>query len=287
MRMHHVEEISVRSGPLTLAARTWGAANAPPLVALHGWLDNAATFDQLAPLLGAWRTIAVDFPGHGYSEHRPAGSHYHFVDFVADIVNAVDALELERFALMGHSLGANVACFVAATIPEKVTSLSLLEGFGPFSARPSTSPAQLLQSIHEMRVLGEKRMPVYATLEQAARARQLAGDADFDFDCAMILSRRGTRECAGGYTWRSDPRLRIKSPQYLSEAQVAAYLQAIKAPTLLVRATRGLPARRPEIETRYAYVPQLQVRDVEGGHHVHLHQAQPVARILREFLTQH
>lgn len=281
----HAEEITLRSGALTLAARAWGAAGAPPVIALHGWLDNAATFNRLAPLLERWRFIALDFPGHGRSEHRPAGSHYHFIDFVADIIGAADALGLERFSLVGHSLGANVAGFVAATVPDRINCLTLLEGFGPFSAKPSTAPAQLSQSIREMRTLVNKRLPVYASLEDAARARQLV--SDFDLDCATILSRRGTRECEGGYTWRSDPRLRIKSPHYLSEAQVAAYLRAIKAPTILVRATRGLPVRRKGIESRYGHVPQLQIRDVQGGHHVHLQDPRRVADILRDFLAQH
>ncbi|MDH3712352.1 MAG: alpha/beta hydrolase [Gammaproteobacteria bacterium] len=283
--MPNAEEITLRSGALTLSARAWGAVDAPCVIALHGWLDNAATFDRLAPLLKAWRIVALDFPGHGHSEHRPPGTPYHFLDFVADTVNAVDALELNRFALVGHSLGANVASFVAATIPERISCLTLLEGFGPFSAEPAAAPAQLSQAISEMRALADKRLPVYTSLEEAARARQQV--SDFDFDSAMILSRRGTRECEGGYTWRSDPRLRIKSPYYLSEQQIIGYLRAIEAPALLVRAARGLPVRRPEIENRYQFVPQLQIRNVDGGHHVHLQDAQPVANIVRDFLTQH
>jgi pimeloyl-ACP methyl ester carboxylesterase len=283
--MPEVEEINLPSGALTLTARAWGAVDAPPVIALHGWLDNAATFDRLAPLLETWRIIALDLPGHGHSEHRPPGAHYHFLDFVADTVHAVYALELERFALVGHSLGANVASFVAATIPERVSCLTLLEGFGPFSAEPAAAPAQLAQAIREMRALAGKRLPVYTSLEEAARARLAV--SDFDFDSAMILSRRGTRECEGGYTWRSDPRLRVKSPYYLSEEQIVAYLRAIVAPTLLVRASRGLPVRRPEIENRYDHVPQLKICNVEGGHHVHLQDARPVADIVRDFLRQH
>ncbi len=283
--MNDAEEITLRSGALTLAARAWGTATAPPVLALHGWLDNAATFDQLAPRLNGRRVLALDFPGHGYSDHRPRGTHYHFVDYVADTINAAEALGLDRFALIGHSLGANVASFVAATIPHQITCLMLVEGFGPFAGEPLDAPSQLLQSLREMRALADKRLPVYSDLDEAARARQQAGD--FDFDCAMMLTRRGTRECAGGYTWRSDPTVRVKSPQYLSEAQIVAYLRAIKAPTLLVRASRGLPVRRPTIEQRYRYVPHLQIHDVEGGHHVHLENAEPVAAVLNEFLSRH
>lgn len=283
--MNDAQEITLHAGALDLAACVWGDPRAQPVVALHGWLDNAASFARLAPLLGPRGTIALDFPGHGRSGHRPPGTHYHFVDFVCDVIDAIDALALPRFTLMGHSLGANVASFVAATIPDRVEKLVLLEGFGPFSARPSTSPAQLLEATLQMRALAHKSTPEYASVEEAARSRQAV--SDFDLDCAMILSRRGTREEDGRVTWRSDPKLRVRSPQYLSEAQVIAYLRAIRAPTLLVRASRGLPARYPAIERRYRYVAQLQIGDVEGGHHVHLQNPQAVAGIVRDFIAGH
>ena len=58
---------------LSLAARDWGPAAAPPVLALHGWLDNAASFDRLAPLLDGLRIVALDLPGHGRSVGRRRG----------------------------------------------------------------------------------------------------------------------------------------------------------------------------------------------------------------------
>ncbi|MEZ5601350.1 MAG: alpha/beta fold hydrolase [Candidatus Competibacteraceae bacterium] len=97
------EELELQTPYLRLAARAWGPLDGVPVLALHGWLDNAASFDALAPLLPNTRLVALDLTGHGRSEHRPAGVHYHFVDFIPDVVAAADALGWNRFALLGHS----------------------------------------------------------------------------------------------------------------------------------------------------------------------------------------
>src|SRR5688500_18494360 len=75
--MPAAEELVIALPHATLAARRWGDASSPPLLALHGWLDNAGSFDALAPLLAArWQVIALDFAGHGRSSHLAAGSWY-------------------------------------------------------------------------------------------------------------------------------------------------------------------------------------------------------------------
>ena len=67
---------------------TEGGSSGSPVLALHGWLDNSASFDRLAPLLPGLRLVALDLPGHGRSEHRAASAAYHFVDWVADVLAA-------------------------------------------------------------------------------------------------------------------------------------------------------------------------------------------------------
>ena len=77
-------EIKLQLPNLKLTAKQWGPESGKPLLALHGWLDNAASFDGLAPLLPELNIVALDLPGHGLSEHKPAGSVYHFIDAVSD-----------------------------------------------------------------------------------------------------------------------------------------------------------------------------------------------------------
>jgi len=76
--MTAVRELELELPHLRLAAQVWGDPLLPRLLALHGWLDNAASFDRLAPLLCEhFHIVALDLPGHGRSGHRPPGTWYH------------------------------------------------------------------------------------------------------------------------------------------------------------------------------------------------------------------
>lgn len=275
------EEIELKTRYLRLAARAWGPQDGLPVMALHGWLDNAASFDHLAPLLPKLRLIALDLPGHGLSEHRPAGIHYHFVDFIPDVFAAADALGWNRFALLGHSLGAGIASVAAGVVTERISRLALIEGLGPLTGNPAEGPVVLAKAMEQMKRLDRKRLPVYYSLEEAIQARRDAGD--LSHQAAMTLAARGTKPAGLGIGWRSDPRLIFRSPLYLMEEQVLAYLAAIKAPTLLIRGEQGYLRQRKFMEKRHAQVAQLRIQDLPGGHHLHLEQPEPVAQVLAKF----
>ncbi|MDX1605510.1 MAG: alpha/beta fold hydrolase [Candidatus Competibacterales bacterium] len=269
-------------GARRLAVRVWGPAGGVPVLALHGWLDNAASFDRLAPRLPRCRLVALDFAGHGHSDHRPPGDHYAFADHVFDALAAADALGWDRFALLGHSLGAAVGCCLAAGAPERIRRLALIDGLGPLSESPDHVPLRLA------RALAEARRPpgspsIYPDLEAAAEARQRA--TGLALEAARVLVERGTRAVAGGRVWRSDPRLRRASPWYTTEEQVRALLRAIPAPVLLIRARDGLLIRRPSLAGRLDEVENLTVVELAGGHHLHLEDPEPVASVLAPFLV--
>src|SRR5690606_38282881 len=187
-----------------LACKLWGAENAPPVLALHGWMDNAATFDELAPRLPEFRLIALDFPGHGLSDHRAAGNEYYIWSYVEDVLDTARHFGLERFALLGHSMGGIVACLLACLYPEMVSRLALLDSVGPLVTEPAKVPAQMRRAL-QIKRSGESRARRFASREAAEAARAGKG---ITAASARLLGNRGiSRDRDGQWYWHADRRL--------------------------------------------------------------------------------
>lgn len=269
----------------SLAALAWGPEDGEPLLALHGWLDNAATHARLIPLLPDYlRVVALDFAGHGHSDHRPAAGSYHYVENVMDVLRAADALGWDRFHLMGHSMGAGIASLLAGASPQRVNRLILLEGIGPMTTPPAQLPALMERSLHAMRELEGRSPRVYASRAEA-RERLARANTSLTEPALDTLVERGTRETPEGVVFRHDLRLRGSSMYRFTEPQVHAYLSAITAPTLLVRATRGWPFDADVVAARAASITQREQLEVEGGHHVHLDHPERIAETVSTFVS--
>jgi pimeloyl-ACP methyl ester carboxylesterase len=266
-----------------LAARAWGDEALPKLLALHGWLDNAASFDALAPLLcGHFHIVAIDFPGHGRSQWRPPGAWYHYVDYLSDALGAADALGWKRFGMLGHSLGAAVASMVAGACPQRVERLLLLEGLGPITGAADDAPRQLGRALAERVNANAKAPRVFASLDEATAARMRAGD--LSGGAARALVERGVKPVEGGLTWSTDPRLMLASPVRNTEEQVLAVLREIRAPTGLILAQPEQPYMpRAAMDNRIVQVAGIEVTRLAGTHHLHMENAQPVADALLNF----
>jgi pimeloyl-ACP methyl ester carboxylesterase len=276
-------EISITLPHLRLAARVWGDPSLPALLALHGWLDNAASFDRLAPLLCEhFHIVALDLPGHGLSDHRPPGAWYHYVDYLGEVLAAGGALGWKRFGLLGHSLGGAVASALAAACPERIERLLLIEALGPLAGDADQALPQLQRALDQRAALEGKALRVFASEGEAVQARVQAND--LSPEAARILVSRGIRAVPGGFVWSSDPRLTLASPQRYVEAQILALLDGIRAPTQLILAEPAPPFLAEDmVKARIARVRDIEVVRLSGHHHLHLEDPQPVAAALLAF----
>lgn len=108
-----------------LAYREAGAGD--PVVLIHGvGMQSAAWAPQIAALSHSHRVIALDMPGHGGSAPLPQVAQ--LSDFIEWLNSALDALELGTVSLAGHSMGALIAGGYAATHPERLARVALLNG---------------------------------------------------------------------------------------------------------------------------------------------------------------
>lgn len=271
-----MRELQVAIPGLTLTGLAWGEPDAPPLLLLHGWLDNAASFALLAPRLAdRFHVIALDMPGHGLADHLPPGAVYQHVDYARAVLAAADALALPRFHLLGHSLGAGVATLVAIAAPERIRGLALIEGLGPLGDDGSRTLDRFREAMAS-RVEGNRPLRVFPAIEDAARARALA--SGLDASLARPIVERSLREVEGGFSWRSDPRLSRPTAIRLAETQVMSLLLGLAAPTSLLLARPHPPYLEPEaLQVRIDCVADIRVEHMDGGHHLHLEHPADVA----------
>ncbi|AIN59445.1 alpha/beta hydrolase [Pseudomonas soli] len=269
-----VEEIRLTLGHIELAAHLFGPADGLPVIALHGWLDNANSFARLAPQLKGLRIVALDLAGHGYSEHRPVGAGYALADYAHDVLRVAEQLGWERFGLLGHSLGAIISVQLAGALPERVSHLALIDGVIPPTLSEQDAAERLGLALQAQLRLESKRKSVYPTLEEGVEAR-MKGMVAVSREAAELLAQRGLMPVPGGYSWRSDSRLTLPSPTRLNQDQAMAFVKRIACPACLVVAADGMLARHTELLEQ---LPFEQVT-LPGGHHLHLNDAKGAALV--------
>ena len=280
-----VAELSIPRGDLTLAARAWGDPSQPPMLALHGWLDNAGSFDRLAPLLADTHyVVALDLKGHGRSSH-PTSGWYHYVDYFDDLRAVLDHFGWKRVTLLGHSLGGTLASLFAALYPERIETLLLIEALGPLTITPEQSLDQLRRGLDERAAFAKRRpLRVFADIESAIAVRMAA--SGLSRDAAKPIVERGVDAVEGGFVWSSDAKLTLASPQRYTEAQILAMLRGIRARTLLILAEPATSyLQESMMAPRIACVDDIEVVRVAGNHHLHLEEPEQVFETIAQFFA--
>jgi pimeloyl-ACP methyl ester carboxylesterase len=268
---------------LQLAGLSWGDPGEKPLLALHGWFDNAASFACLAPLLTGYHVVALDLTGHGMSDHRSADASYQIWDDLPEILGVLEALGWDQFDLIGHSRGAIIATLLASAFPQRIHHLLLLDAVSPEAVAQENFPTQLRRALLEKPSLLYRPNKVFANVEEAVTSRS---DRGLSTSAARLLVERNLRVCPQGVTWTTDPRLHGASAVKLTEGQSRAVLQALTMPTLLMVAEAHSLQSPILLERAQRYIAGLTVHTIDGGHHFHMESCvAEVAHRLQQFLA--
>ena len=279
------KELAISAAGLEFSAQAWGNPNHFPILALHGWLDNSASFSALAPLLADVYLVALDLAGHGRSAHRPGNSPYNIWEDIPEVFSIADSLGWDQFALLGHSRGGIIATLAAGTFPERISHLALIEGVLPEPVIADDAPAQLARSIKSMRLSGVNKLSNYPDISSAIKARE-NGMFPLSYLAAKALTERGLRKSSDGYYWSTDRRLLLPSSvKYLPE-QASAFISRITCPITLVLASDGMPKIHPNYVEAINQFQNINVKNLSGGHHLHMEeQAAAVANIFNDFFA--
>lgn len=268
------------------------------LLALHGWLDNANSFDALVPLLPAGlEVLALDLAGHGLSDHLPAGARYDAMTQLVHLREATQRLGWTDFVLLAHSLGALVANYYAALYPQAVRALVVLDYLVPFHAegRLATWRAENRLMRRQERGRGRARR-VYSEAEALARLVEARKGGDgkqlpnVDEAAARILLPRAARRVDGGLVWRHDEKARTRYSMLYGSDNWMHVVSHVTCPVLVVRADDGLCQQPDDLyePVLAAYRRSARVfryERVAGAHHVHLTHPERVAPSVTHFLT--
>uniref|UniRef100_A0A6B2L7R4 AB hydrolase-1 domain-containing protein n=1 Tax=Arcella intermedia TaxID=1963864 RepID=A0A6B2L7R4_9EUKA len=215
---------------------------------VHGWLDNAASFEGVVghlmrhPPFARSQLVALDLPGHGHSSH--SNRTYHLVDYVQTLLRIADALGWTEFCLIGHSLGANICLLLSSTIPNRVKRLILIDSLGPFTSFSSSAHTNLQKALEWT---PPPRRPRYPSLHDAAKRRSEANVVGtLDYHSAKVLTERGCQKIQSTeghkeeYQWTYDPWLKQPAPFRFTAGGIISFIRKVECPALLILAKDGI-----------------------------------------------
>ena len=253
------------------------AGDGPPLVLLHGFTGSTETWTPLAVTLDRFSTIAVDLPGHGRSSAPADPTRYALPRFADDLAAVLDALNVDRAAVLGYSLGARAAMHFALGHPKRLAALvleSASPGIGDDDERAArlASDAALADTIERDGVPAFvdqwERLPLWAsqkTLSSETRSQlreqRLANDP------------RGLANSLRGAGAGAEPSMLHR----VGEIGIPTLLVAGALDMKYTALARLLEARLPD--ARLALVPDV-------GHAVHLERPAVLADLVASFLDE-
>ena len=251
---------------------------------VHGFLDLAYSWHEVAPLLGA-HVIAPDLRGHGDSDWIGSGGYYHYLDYVADLDEVIARLARKRVVAVGHSMGGGVVAYWAASRPARVAAVALLEGLGPPDQTDVPLPTRTAGWIDAWKQ-ARAHVKAIPTLDDAAR-RLRKHDPLLGEDLARRLAAAGTRAIPGGFAWKHDPLHLTMGPYPFRRDQATQYWRALRCPVLVVDGGDSrFNLSEPERAARRAELSSHTHTILAGaGHMMQRHRPAELAKLLVDFAS--
>ncbi|NAW69427.1 alpha/beta fold hydrolase [Vibrio sp. V27_P1S3P104] len=250
------------------------------LVFLHGWLDNAASFqtviEALHPLAPNWALCAIDLPGHGLSSHKSSASYYPFHDYIDDIYQLLLTISPNRLILVGHSLGALIASCYSAVFPEQVAGLVQIEGLAPLIESPENSLVRWRKGVISRHRLRRKSERYYSSLPAALQHRARVNQLPMHLLEPIV--RRGIWQVEGKWQWRYDKKLTTESLYRQSLPHAQQVMEQIVCPHLVILGEHGFASLEQDVANYWHAKMEKQI--ISGGHHCHLQQPLQVAELI-------
>jgi len=246
---------AIEARGLRLAAWEWGARERPAMLLLHSLAAHSHWWDGMAALLeDAFHIVALDFRGHGRSGHAMPPA-YHFADYLADVVAALDVLGWRAPIVVGHSMGAYVGSMLAAHHTERVGALVIGDMLTGWTDAMS----------ERARVMAERPAPAFASLDEGvARFRLTPPETHAPSGVLRHLAETGIVERDGAFTFAFDRHVFLHPP-----LDPWSFLPRIRCPALVIRGESSVVMPREAGERATAVLQQGSFVEVnDAWHHV-------------------
>jgi len=281
-----VEEQVFHTHGLAIHSKRWNKGAKHQVLAIHGWLDNANSFDLLAPYLPDCDIVALDSAGHGKSDFRSADSSYLIWSEVGEIFDIADQLGWQQFHLIGHSRGAGITSMCAGTFPERIRKLVIIEGGIPTPSKPQDVAINLAKHILDDKKRSGTKGTLFPDRETALNARA-NGFTKVSLDTAKILAERSLRKDTDGFRWHADARLKVISSLKLTHQQIDAFFKEIRCPCLSIEGKQGILNEMPFTNAHLSHIRHLKRVEFDGGHHLHMEDAtRSCSKLIQKFFAE-
>lgn len=255
----------------------YGAPRGQPLVMLHGLGSDHTGLLDVAARLPGMRLIVPDLPGFGHSPPLPVGHTLHRYASVLDGLRR--RLGLSRFALLGHSLGADIALTYASTYRAAVSALCLLNPVLKAHGRA----ARFAQFYYD--VCAGLPAALSRPLLISRAAVYLSDRAMFTTRDPLIRRRILRRDYATARL--ADPHAIQDSFLSIRDAPFDRYAQRLRVRTLLVTGTRDVLSTPASLAALHWHRPYPELKVLGGaGHLLPIEQPDRIADLVRRFLRE-
>lgn len=277
--MEHMYDHLIRLNGLRFHFRDWPCpkADAQNLVLLHGFTGHARSWDAFAQAMSAdYRVLALDQRGHGETEWAPPDQ-YGIAHMVADLEAFVAALGLNRFVLLGLSMGGNVAIHYAGAQPAALDRLVIVD----------IGPAIMSSGLNRIGQ-GVQARDIFSSPEDAFAVARAANPLPPEAHHRQRVLHNLMRLQDGTWTYRYDRVLRDPNHRRTrpSAAEGWQAIARIKVPTLLIRGELSDILARDQAERMTRDIADCRLVEVRGsGHSVPLDQPDGFLEAVRSFLT--
>lgn len=297
MENYSIQEIRLQltHGNQMIAGKWWGSKQKRPILLIHGWQDNAGTFDTLIPLLPPeFSYLAIDLPGHGFSSHIPNGCFYHIDDMISILEEIRTMFKWAKVSIIAHSMGVVLAFMYGTLFPSRVDLICALDILRPGSLDASYSAQSISFRMKKLYSLkNDMELPGY-TYDELKEIIFKGSLNSLNRNKVEYLMRRGVISSPNNpnqFQLTRDIRVKYINPLTIEHDITMCFIKEIRAAYLCIKSNHPSYQEQPHLfraalDQFQKYNRNFEIVYVVGTHHFHLNEPDKIAPKIAEFLLK-